>query len=1124
MVMTGIFIPGGILRNGLPAAPTNRVQWNLAGITYDPYVPYDQQQNITQEIGDITVEKEVCGKLKVATLNIQDGRNNRLNAALRCMKQMNIDMGILTETKFSNDKYTKAAEGYTVVGTITDGNKGGVALFYRDGADGWTLESIKSFGANVIRATLVSGQKRWYIIGAYIPPSEEDGGTLDAIAAAGESTNQRWPIILLGDLNCNLDKPEGNSIIGAERRMETATLMSTLGLSNMMDRFRPRKARLYKNWTWRMRRDNALHGAVCDAILSNDPASFSNCRIGTPRFDTDHSILIGMVKLVAKRHHRRYAKSRSKYPIAKVKPEDMNRADQLLAELAEHAAKRKKSDGRDNSWISDRTWRLIDQRTEARRTGNSVWKRTLARVIRKALRQDRKARAEAAAESACKLLEEGKIREAFGSIKGWYKDAGPRPSKPSVEEINSTRAEYEKLFTDEEPVGDPIPLHVEAADINDDPPTEMEVVESLLKLKNHKAAGASGITADLVKEWYRAARPEKNDVIPDATSVVLWEKVLEIVHLAFHDGVIPRDFCNGIMVLIPKSNPGEYRGIALLEILYKLVSSIINRRISSKIEFDDAIHGFRQGRGTGTAILEAKLLAQLRCRSDKPLFMVFLDLKKAYDTLDRGQALRILEGYGVGANIRRILESIWDGDTMIPRQAGYYGRAFRARRGVRQGDIVSPLIFNIMVDAVVRNWRHEQQPNEIEDLALFYADDGLITGAEAVTVQRTIDQMTRDFRSLGLRMNATKTEYMTMKGGKRVTRLSTRAFNRMQTGEGMTQREHSLAKVLCSECGTTVSRQYLPRHLKTQKCLKARLTYTPPTTARRRIASERLCTPVRSPRTFSVNIPSGFGDEIKCPEVGCKYLIEEFQNNKRGRLRQHFQKRHVEDTIIIRQEGQLPRCNRCGLFSRVANTQAHIDSKACKDGTTRRQIILQARRQEQATTTKFQVDGQELKKKSQFKYLGRVLDDQDDDEHAALRQLTRARQKWGRISQMLRGQAASPRARGYFYKAIVQAVLLYGSETWTLSDRMLRLFRSFHHRVARHLTGRHIRQDDDGVWHCPPTEDVLYQAGLETIDEYIRRRRETVRSFVRPRPLYQLCVRSRALSTNVHKVVWWKLN
>ena len=82
--------------------------------------------------------------------------------------------------------------------------------------------------------------------------------------------------------------------------------------------------------------------------------------------------------------------------------------------------------------------------------------------------------------------------------------------------------------------------------------------------------------------------------------------------------------------------------------------------------------------------------------------MIFLDLKKVYDTLDRSQAMRILEAYGVGRNIRRIIATIWEGDTMVPRQAGYFGRPFKARRGVRQGDIVSPFIFNIMVlDAVV---------------------------------------------------------------------------------------------------------------------------------------------------------------------------------------------------------------------------------------------------------------------------------------------------------------------------------------------------------------------------------------------------------------------------------------
>ena len=96
--------------------------------------------------------------------------------------------------------------------------------------------------------------------------------------------------------------------------------------------------------------------------------------------------------------------------------------------------------------------------------------------------------------------------------------------------------------------------------------------------------------------------------------------------------------------------------------------------------------------------------------------------------------MRILEAYGMGSNIWRLIQAIWDGDTMIPRQAGNYRKAFRARRGVRQGDIVSPLIFNIMVDADVRNWRHVHQPRELEDMALFYADDGMVSRGDAETV------------------------------------------------------------------------------------------------------------------------------------------------------------------------------------------------------------------------------------------------------------------------------------------------------------------------------------------------------------------------------------------------------
>jgi hypothetical protein len=119
------------------------------------------------------------------------------------------------------------------------------------------------------------------------------------------------------------------------------------------------------------------------------------------------------------------------------------------------------------------------------------------------------------------------------------------------------------------------------------------------------------------------------------TFVEEWGKVLSLVRMAFIGADIPSAFCNGILVLIPKGVPDEYRGIALLEVIYKLISSIINRRLACSVKFHDSIHGFRAGRGTGTAILEAKLLMQLTQRTHKPLFMIFLDLKKAYDTLDR---------------------------------------------------------------------------------------------------------------------------------------------------------------------------------------------------------------------------------------------------------------------------------------------------------------------------------------------------------------------------------------------------------------------------------------------------------------------------------------------------------
>ena len=69
--------------------------------------------------------------IRICTLNIMDGRQSRLQAAIRCMKQMNMDVAVLTETKFHNDMFTKSFDGYAVRGTITKNNCGGIAMIYR---------------------------------------------------------------------------------------------------------------------------------------------------------------------------------------------------------------------------------------------------------------------------------------------------------------------------------------------------------------------------------------------------------------------------------------------------------------------------------------------------------------------------------------------------------------------------------------------------------------------------------------------------------------------------------------------------------------------------------------------------------------------------------------------------------------------------------------------------------------------------------------------------------------------------------------------------------------------------------------------------------------------------------
>ena len=82
--------------------------------------------------------------------------------------------------------------------------------------------------------------------------------------------------------------------------------------------------------------------------------------------------------------------------------------------------------------------------------------------------------------------------------------------------------------------------------------------------------------------------------------------------------------------------------------MWKVVADILNRRITASITYHDLLHELWAGCGTGTAILEYKMLQKLAVLRVEVLYMTFMDLHKAYNALESSRLLEILEGYGVG--------------------------------------------------------------------------------------------------------------------------------------------------------------------------------------------------------------------------------------------------------------------------------------------------------------------------------------------------------------------------------------------------------------------------------------------------------------------------------------------
>jgi Reverse transcriptase (RNA-dependent DNA polymerase) len=708
-------------------------------------------------------------------------------------------------------------------------------------------------------------------------------------------------------------------------------------------------------------------------------------------------------------------------------------------------------------------------------------------------------------------LKNGDVRGAYQGMQKWYRSNPEITTNPTRDDIDKIQKEFQTLYSKNENKENILRTYVKY-NINDKIPEEEEIIKSLKKLRNGKAPGSSGISVDEIKSWYNRARVLKEEKI-DEKAIKLWDSVIEIIKIAFRTGEVPMAFKRGTLVLIPKPGSNDFRGIALLETIYKIVSMIIHRRLIESIPFHDSIHGFRTERGTSTAIINIKLKMQLAKRKKIPLYMIFLDIKKAYDTLDRGRIMILLKEYGLGNNICKLMENIWDNDTVIPKQNLFYGNPFFAERGVRQGDIVSPTIFNIVIDAIVRDcFAKLEEAGDDTTLVQFYADDGLICGEDYDMVQKLMSLITQNFLTFGLKMNVLKTEAMIMKADKKRMMMSEESYARRILGVGLSSIEQQKTRVSCEFCNKIVQKGSLKNHYLSYNCKKAQKSKNATI-----IQENMTCIEIETtPNIYEIDVQKNI--MTKCPCLKCPFDTDKCMN-----MRKHFRARHIDDIIIIRQEGLLPQCQECGLFQKNVNSSQHLNSEECKKYAEIRRNTYLDKCYAAAENVCFNINDEEIKKVNQFKYLGRILSDNDDDMIAIEKQLMKAKMVWGRIGKIIKKKTnANPKIMSIFYKVIIQSVLLYGSESWVLTDRMQTRLNSFHHRCARYITGRHITMKDN-VWTYPDTKSTLELADLLTLEEYIEKRKSTIFGFAENLQIYKNCEMSNN-NKGRNNLVWWPEN
>ena len=285
------------------------------------------------------------------------------------------------------------------------------------------------------------------------------------------------------------------------------------------------------------------------------------------------------------------------------------------------------------------------------------------------------------------------------------------------------------------------------------PSISTEEVESALKsMKDGKATGIDEIPTECLK----------------ALSAESLSILTELCNKIYSSGYIPDDLLHSVFIKLPKKpnalECSEHRTIALMGHVMKLLLKIILERNEEKIEREigDCQSGFRPKMGTREGIFNIRTVIERYLEKQRIVYICFIDYEKAFDRVFHERIMDCLGRIDISANDKRLIQNLyWLQHASVRLDQGLSER-FPIQRGVRQGCVLSPKLFNLYTEYIFR---------EVEDLPgchvggrnvnnFRYADDTALIAESEEALQKIVNEVCIKSEENGLRMNVKKTKVM----------------------------------------------------------------------------------------------------------------------------------------------------------------------------------------------------------------------------------------------------------------------------------------------------------------------------------------------------------------------------